>query len=68
MFCVRKELVLCFSRYVIMKNKIINIEEAKIIMDFFDNSFHKATDYNCLPISVRNIKLGYSVNNMKKNN
>ena len=35
-------------------------------MDFFDNSFHKVTDYTYLPISVRNIKLGYSVNNMKK--
>lgn len=68
MFLVRKELVLCFSRYVIMKNKIINIEKAKIIMDLFDNSFHKVIDYNYLPISVRNIKLGYSVSNMKKTN
>lgn len=37
-------------------------------MDLFDNSFHKVIDYNYLPISVRNIKLGYSVSNMKKNN
>lgn len=35
-------------------------------MDFFCPCFHKVIDYNYLSIFVRNIKLGYSVNNMKK--